>query len=83
MPRVVSIRQTVDRFAIGRGRALVRENMWYIFWGNRRCGLRYVALLPSQDGHFDSESAIWADVKWKTNSNAEPMSRIAMSESPD
>jgi len=39
MPRLISIRQTVDRFPIGRCRALVRENMWYIFWGNRRCGL--------------------------------------------
>ena len=37
---VISIRQTVDRCKIGRRRALIRENIGVIFWGNRRCGLR-------------------------------------------
>ena len=55
MSRVISIRQTVDRFTIGRCRALVRENMGPIFWGHRRCGL-----IGHSSRSFSCQFASWA-----------------------
>ena len=53
MPRLVSIRHTVDRFTIGRRRALVLEMIGGKLWANRRCGLSYLmGLIGSTHVHI-------------------------------